>query len=148
MRTLKSTTILNAITLILFISACSSSGQLKGDISGKYASKGENNYDYFKDTIEVKSTDEGKFDIQVIATWSAAKKDDPERPNKNKKAGLWNNYGAGDVEVATLQVSDTTLRITEPMTGKVRIFKVDTDKKTITQISADGTTDVYTKIND
>ncbi|MFW0717387.1 hypothetical protein [Pedobacter sp. N23S346] len=146
MRTLKLTPVLNAIFLTLIVSACSSSGRLKEDISGKYASTGENEYDYFKDTMEVKSTDEGKFDIQVIATWSAAKRDDPERPNKNKKAGLWNNYGADEIEVATLQASDTTLRITEPMTGKVRIFKVDTDKKTITQISADGTRHVYTKI--
>ncbi|RAJ28107.1 hypothetical protein LY11_03427 [Pedobacter cryoconitis] len=148
MKTLKKTPLLNYLFLLLFISACSSSGKLKDDISGKYASTGENNYDYFKDTMQVKSNDHGKFDIQIIAIWSAAKQDDPERPNKNKKAGVWNDYGSGDLEVATLQASDTTLRITEPMTGQVRIFKVNTDQKTIIQISADGTKKTYTKIPD
>lgn len=146
MKTLKKTPYLSSLFLFLFISACSSSGKLKDDVSGKYTSKGENNYDYFKDTLEVKPSDDGKFDIQTIAIWSAAKQDDPERPNKNKKAGVWNNYGAGDIEVATLQASDTTLRITDPTTGQVRIYKVNTDQKTITRISSDGTKKSYTKI--
>lgn len=146
MKTLKKTPLLNFLFLTLFISGCSSSGKLKDDISGKYASTSENNYDHFKDTLEVKPNDDGKFDIQTIAIWSAAKQDDPERPNKNKKAGVWNNYGAGDIEIATLQASDTTLRITEPMTGQVRIFKVNTDQKTIIRISSDGTKKKYTKI--
>jgi hypothetical protein len=60
---------------------------MKKDIEGKYASAGENEYDHFKDTLQVKSNDEGKFDMQIVANWSAAKHDDPERPNKNKKAG-------------------------------------------------------------
>jgi hypothetical protein len=139
---------LNALLLVFLISSCSSSGALKDDISGKYASIGENEFDYFKDTLEVKPNDDGKFDFQIIANWSAAKKDDPERPNKNKKAGVWNSYGADEVEVAALQISDTSLRITEPMTGRVRIFKVDPDKKTITRISTDGDKKVYTKIPD
>ncbi|SDJ81979.1 hypothetical protein SAMN04487898_104353 [Pedobacter sp. ok626] len=40
------------------------------------------------------------------------------------------------------------LRITEPMKGRVRIFKVNPDKKTVTRISADGDNNVYTKISD
>ncbi len=134
--------------LTSLIYSCSSSADIKGDICGKYASTSENNYDYFRDTLQIKPNDDGKFDIQTIAIWSAAKQDDPERPNKNKKAGVWNNYGAGEIEVATLKVSDTTLRITEPMTGRVRIFKINTDQKTITQISADGAKTIYSKIAD
>ncbi|MEJ2901675.1 hypothetical protein WAE58_04540 [Pedobacter panaciterrae] len=148
MKTSKNLPIPIALLLTFLISACSSSGSLKDDISGKYTSAGENEYDYFKDTLEVKPNDDGKYDIQRIAIWSAAKKDDPERPNKNKKAGVWNNYGADEVEVASLQISDTTLRITEPMTGRVRIFEVNTDNKTITRVSADGDKKVYTKIPD
>lgn len=148
MKTFKDLLVLSALLLTLLISACSSSGSLKDDISGKYASAGENEFDYFKDTLEVKPNDEGKFDVQTIANWSAAKTDDPERPNKNKKAGIWNSYGADEVEVATLQLRDTSLRITEPMTGRVRIFKVNLDKKTITRISTDGDKKVYTKILD
>ncbi len=117
-------------------------------IAGKYASTGENEYDHFKDTMRVKSNDEGKFDMQVVARWSAAKHDDRERPNKNKKAGVWNNYGSDEVEVATFQASDSTLRIVEPVTGKVRIFKVNTETKTITRTLPDGSKDVYTKIPD
>jgi len=146
METWKNTPLLNYLFLFIVISGCSSSGKLEDDISGKYASTAENNYDYFKDTLEVKLNDHGKFDIQTIAIWSAAKQDDPERPNKNKKAGVWNNYGAGKIEVATLQTSDTTLRITEPMTGEVRVFKVNTDQRTIIQFSNDGTKTTYTKI--
>jgi hypothetical protein len=148
MKTFKNLLFLSTLLLIFLFFACSSSGSLKDDISGKYASIGENEYDYFKDTLEVKPNDDGKFDIQKIAIWSAAKKDDPERPNKNKKAGVWNSYGADEVEVAALQISDTSLRITEPMTGRVRIFKVDPDKKTITRILADGDKKVYSKIPD
>jgi len=37
---------------------------MKDNIVGKYASSSENKYDYFKDTIEVRATDDGKFDIQ------------------------------------------------------------------------------------
>jgi hypothetical protein len=148
MKTFKNLLFLSTLLLIFLFFACSSSGSLKDDIAGKYASIGENEYDYFKDTLEVKPNDDGKFDIQKIAIWSAAKKDDPERPNKNKKAGVWNSYGADEVEVAALQISDTSLRITEPMTGRVRIFKVDPDKKTITRILADGNKKVYAKIPD
>ncbi|WP_124579454.1 hypothetical protein [Pedobacter sp. KBW06] len=90
-------------------------------------------------------TDDGKFDIQQLSNWSAAKKDDPQLPNKNKKAGVWNNYGMGEIEVATLQKSDNTLRITEPMTGTVRILVFDIEKKIITESSKDGIKTIYHK---
>lgn len=139
--------LLNLSALLLIIAfSCTNSSNIENEIVGKYASSGENNYDYFKDTIEVRSTDDGKFDIQQISNWSAAKKDDPQRPNKNKRAGVWNNYGAGETEVATLQKSDNTLRITDPMTGTVHVLVVDLQKKTITEISKDGDRAVYNKI--
>jgi len=148
MKNIKSINILFLSCLIPFVYACSTSGGVKDDIAGKYASTGENEYDLYKDTMEVKANDDEKFDVQIIATWSAAKKDDPERPNKNKKAGVWNNYGSDPVEVATFQASDTTLRIAEPVTGKIKIFNVNTEKKTITQTLPDGSKNVYTKISD
>lgn len=132
--------------ILLTISSCTSSPNLKAEIIGKYASSSENNYDYFKDTIEVRSTDDGKFDIQTIANWSAAKKDDPQRPNKNKKAGVWNNYGAGEINVATLQESDKTLRITDPMSGTVRVLSIDLEKKTIEETTKDGIKELYHKV--
>lgn len=119
---------------------------MNDEIVGKYASSSENNYDYFKDTIEVKKTDDGKFDIQQLSNWSAAKEDDPQRPNKNKQAGVWNNYGPGDTEVATLQISDKTLRITDPMAGTVQILTFDPERNTLVQIAKDGSKTTYFKI--
>lgn len=52
------------------------------------------------------------------------------------------------MEVATFQASDSTLRITEPVTGKVRIFKVNTQQKTITKALLDGSKKIYNKIPD
>jgi len=146
MKNFRNAILFTSAILATLISSCSPSSNIKDNIVGKYASTSENNYDSFKDTIEVRSTDEGKFDIQTIANWSAAKKDDPQRPNKNKKAGVWNNYGPGKVDEATLQVSDTTLRITEPMTGNVRILNIDLDKKTISELLGDGTKAIYHKV--
>lgn len=135
-----------AIVACLIITSCTSSSNPGKEIVGKYHSKGENNFYYFKDTIEVRSTDDGKFDIQTLSNWSTAKTDDPQRPSKNKIAGVWNNYGPGDIEVAVLQESDHTLRITEPMTGTVKILVFDPEKKTITQTSKDGEKTVYHRI--
>lgn len=126
--------------------ACSSSSGIKKEIIGKYASKGENEYDNFKDTLEIRLLDDGKFDVQTIANWSAAKRDFPDRPNKNKKAGVWNSYGADKTEVAELQASDTTLRITEPITGEVKIIDIDLDNKKIQRTYRNGTKQVYTKV--
>jgi len=134
------------IVTCLIITSCTSSSNSDKEIVGKYASQGENNFYYFKDTIEVRPTDDGKFDIQTLSNWSTAKTDDPQRPSKNKIAGVWNNYGPGDIEVAALQESDHTLRITEPMTGTVKILVFDPEKKTITQTSKDGEKTVYHKI--
>lgn len=69
-----------------------------------------------------------------------------QRPNKNKKAGVWNNYGAGEVETATLQLSDKTLRITDPMTGTVKILKIDLENKTIEETYKDGSKSLYHKV--
>lgn len=134
------------LLMTLAISSCSSSSSLNREITGKYASFSENEYDYFKDTIEVKQTDDGNFDIRQLSNWSAAKEDDPERPNKNKKKGVWNNYGQGSINTATLQVSDKTLRITDPMTGAVRIWTFDLKKMTLIQMAKDGSTTTYFKI--
>lgn len=101
------------LLLIVILFACSSS-DMKNKLTGKYYSVSENEFDNFKDTIEIRPTDDGKFDIQRLANWSAAKEDDPTRPNKNKKAGEWVNYGPGKIQVATFQTSDNTLRIADP----------------------------------
>lgn len=147
MNILRNISLIACLLLILTITSCSLSSEMNKEISGKYASSSENNYDYFKDTIEVKLTDDGKFDIQTIANWSAAKKDDPQRPNKNKKAGVWNNYGRGEIEVATLQTSDKTLRVTDPMTGRVKVIAVNLENKTLEETAKDGTKTVYSKIH-
>ncbi|MBB2148936.1 hypothetical protein [Pedobacter gandavensis] len=146
MKISRNISVMACLLLILTITSCSSSSEMNKEIAGKYASSSENNYDYFKDTIEVKPTDDGKFDIQTIANWSAAKKDDPQRPNKNKKAGVWNNYGMGEIETATLQASDKTLRITDPMTGTVKVLTVDLEKKTIEEVFKDRTKTIYHKV--
>lgn len=116
-------------------------------ISGKYASSDENEYDYFKDTVEIRLLDDGKFDVATIANWSSAKKSDPQRP-ANKIAGVWNNYFDNKVSVAELQTSDTTLRITEPLTGEVRILSFDIDKKTMKWPQKNSGVKTYSKVQD
>lgn len=145
MVTLKNIGLIRWLLLMTCLMSCSSSPE--NQIEGKYASQSENNYDHFKDTIEVRPTDDGKFDIQRLSNWSAAKKDDPQRPSKNKKAGFWINYGPGRIDVATFQKSDHTLRITEPMSSSVRIMKVDLEKQTIKWPTKYGDTIIYNKIN-
>lgn len=134
------------LSLLLFMVACTSSNQIKKEIVGRYSSEGENEYDRFKDTLEIRALDDEKFDIQKVAKWSSAKKDDPQRPNKNKKAGVWNSYGSSDSEVASLQVSDMTLRITEPLTGTVQIIAIDVENKTLKSTFHDGSTKIYHKV--
>lgn len=146
MKEAKKVMTLLTLSLILVLFSCSNSNDISKNIVGKYASTGENNYDYFKDTIEVRATDDGKFDIQKIANWSAAKEDDPTRPNKNRKKGEWNNKGLGRIEVATLQVSDKTLRITDPLIGTVRIFTFDPNNQVLEQQYDDGTKNIYYKV--
>lgn len=78
MKILRNISFIVLTLLSLGIASCSSSSQINKEIVGKYASESENEYDHFKDTVEIKLTDDGKFDIQTIANWSAAKQDDPE----------------------------------------------------------------------
>lgn len=56
--------IVATLLVVITITSCTSSSNMKDNIVGKYASSSENKYDYFKDTIEVRATDDGKFDIQ------------------------------------------------------------------------------------
>ncbi|KAA8480071.1 hypothetical protein BDE36_2426 [Arcticibacter tournemirensis] len=137
-----------SIALSLITSACSS-GPDKEEISeriiGKYAQQGENEFDYFKDTLEVRALEDGKFDVAKIAVWSSAKKSDPQRPS-NKVAGVWNHYGPGKTFVAELQAQDTTLRITEPISGAVTILHLDIDKGTLSWPAQDGGESVYPKV--
>lgn len=126
--------------------SCSSSeSDLKQQITGKYAGSGENEFDHYKDTLEIKASDNGKYDVTTIANWSSAKESDPQRPF-NKVAGVWNSYGPEETQVAELQLSDTTLRITEPMTGKVTALSFDTDKGTLEWPLKNGERKVYTKV--
>ncbi|SEK23348.1 hypothetical protein [Parapedobacter koreensis] len=131
------------------LNGCSSSpdkSDLTQEVVGKYASESENEFDHFRDTLEIKPTDDGRLDVTIIARWSAAKKDDPQRPNKNKVAGVWNDYGKGRTQVAELQASDTTLRITEPMDGSVTVIPVSLDEGTLSWPLNDGTEKTYNKI--
>jgi len=136
-----------AITVSTILSSCSSSSKndIAKNIVGKYATEGEDTYDYFKDTLEVRALENGKFDVASIANWSSAKKSDPQRPF-NKVAGVWNNHGPGKTLVAELQALDTTLRITEPVTGEVTILHVDLDKGTLKWPSKGDGESVYTKV--
>jgi hypothetical protein len=129
------------------LSSCSESNNkdLKEKIVGKYYSETENNYDYFRDTIEIMMTDNGKFDVTQIANWSSAKKSDPTRPNRNKVAGEWINYGKGKTLIGDFQLSDTTIRITDPMSASVDIIKFELDKGLMYYPVRDSSV-TYTKI--
>jgi hypothetical protein len=136
-----------ALLFVMVLVSCSSAEKRIGEkLVGRYTSTSENEFDHFRDTVELRALDGGLFDVQTIANWSAAKEDDPQRPNKNKVAGVWNSYGPGETEVADLQLSDTTLRITEPMTGTVKIIAVHVDDHTLEKTLRDGTKRIYTKI--
>ncbi len=65
METLKNIGLIACLQLMTCLISCSSSSE--NQIAGKYASQSENNYDHFKDTIEVRPTDDGKFDIQRLS---------------------------------------------------------------------------------
>ncbi|MDM8172959.1 hypothetical protein QT327_01125 [Olivibacter sp. 47] len=65
------------LSISSFTFSCSSpkgKTDLQDQLIGKYASQSESTFDYYKDTVEIKPTDEGKFDVQVIAHWSNAKR--------------------------------------------------------------------------
>ncbi|MFD2965397.1 MULTISPECIES: hypothetical protein [Olivibacter] len=119
---------------------------LKDQLIGKYASQSESTFDYYKDTVEIKSTDDGKFDVQVVAHWSNAKKDDPKRP-VNKVAGIWNKGKPGSILVADFQTGDTTLRIVGQLRGGVKILKFNLDKGVMEWPKDDGETLIYTKVD-
>ncbi|MEH6306822.1 hypothetical protein RYH73_14300 [Olivibacter sp. CPCC 100613] len=133
-----------------FMFSCSSptgKTDLQDQLTGKYASQSESTFDYYKDTVEIKSTDDGKFDVQVIAHWSNAKKDDPKRP-VNKVAGVWNKGKLGSILVADFQTGDTTLRIVGQLRGGVKILKFNLDKRVMEWPKDDGETLIYTKVSD
>jgi hypothetical protein len=135
---------------MLLIALCSCSGKgkrLEEKIIGRYFSVSENEYDHFKDTMEIRRTDDGKYDVTQIANWSSAKKSDPTRPNRNKVAGEWINYGKGDTFTGSFQMSDTTLRITDPMSGSVEIIRFDVDEG-LMYYPVRNSFETYTKIKD
>jgi hypothetical protein len=137
------------LSISSFTFSCSSpkgKTDLQDQIVGKYASQSESTFDYYKDTVEIKPTDEGKFDVQVIAHWSNAKKDDPKRP-VNKVAGVWNKGKPGSILVADFQTSDTTLRIVGQLRGGVKILKFNLDKAIMEWPGDDGETLIYTKVD-
>lgn len=82
MRILRKTHLIGSLifTYALFSYSCSSKKQ--DELVDLYSSSGENNYYRYKDTIEVRPTDDGKFDIQSLAMWSP-----PEVVRQDKKAG-------------------------------------------------------------
>lgn len=135
--------------LCLLIFSCSSNprkSDLGNEIVGLYASASENEYDNFKDTLEIKANDEGRYDLTFVARWSAAKADDPQRPT-NKVAGQWNNHGKGETLVADLQASDTTLRISDPFGGaSVIIIPLNLEKGTLDWTLTNGTKRTYSKV--
>lgn len=147
---MKSISIITVATVLsgLLNNTCSSNpdkSDLTQKVAGLYTSESENEFDHFRDTLEIKPTDDGKFDLTVIARWSAAKEDDPQRPI-NQVAGEWNNRGKGRTMVAELQASDTTLRITEPMGGSVIIIPVSLDNGTLSWPLRDDGEKTYVKI--
>lgn len=137
--------LLGLIASLFILESCYPSKISENLITGKYSSTGENEYYQYKDTIEIRATDDGKFDIQTLSYWSTPKKDDPELPKK--KAGVWTNYGVGKIEVATFQDSDYTLRITEPVSGSVKSMKLDPERKTIEKQTKYGGVVIYHKID-
>lgn len=135
-----------SLSLILMY-ACTSGNNgadLQKEVIGLYASESENTFDYFKDTLEIKANQDGKLDVTIIANWSSAKEDDPQRPT-NKVAGEWNNHGKGETLVGELQASDTTIRIAHPMYNTVDILKVDLEVGTLEYPTKDGAV-VYQKV--
>ncbi len=135
-----------SLSLILMY-ACTSGNNgadLQKKITGLYASESENTFDYFKDTLEIKANQDGKLDVTIIANWSSAKEDDPQRPT-NKVAGEWNNHGKGETLVGELQANDTTIRIAHPMYNTVDILKVDLEAGTLEYPTKDGAV-VYQKV--
>jgi hypothetical protein len=134
------------LVICVFFATCTSSEQLKKSLVGKYASEGEDEYDTFRDTLEVRLKDNGHFDLQTIAHWSAAKLDNPLRPNKNRKAGECNSYGPERTEVAMLQINDTTFRITDPLTGEVKRIYVKSKGKTLERNVRGGVKKIYHRV--
>jgi hypothetical protein len=126
--------------------ACGSSSKtddLKELIVGKYVLQDENEFDHIRDTLEIKPNDQATFDI-IRIRWTSAKKDDPNRP-VNKIAGQWGSGGPKTV-VGTLQTSDTTIRIPEPITGRLRIISFNFATNTLKDLSFSGSESIYHKI--
>lgn len=147
MRILRKTYLSGSFLFLIYtLISCSASSKKSDQLLGKYSSVGESDYYKTIDTIEIRATDDGKFDIQTLSYWSTPKTDDPEVIGKGKKAGVWTNYGQKEVEVATFQESDNTLRVPVPMSSAVTIIKVDFHKQTIQKETKYGGTVIYHKI--
>lgn len=140
-------TILSVVLTMISCSSPSANSDAKNQIAGKYASQSETTFDYYKDTLEIKPSNDGKFEVTVLARWTSAKKDDPNRP-VNKVAGVWNKGKQAPTLTADFQGSDTTLRITDPFSSKVTILFFDLDKGIMTWPNKDGEKQIYTKIRD
>lgn len=74
-------------------------------------------------------------------------KDDPARP-VNKVAGEWNNNSGSKLVVADLQASDTTLRITEEITGWLSGISFDLNNGKLFNRSVNGTETVYEEVRE
>lgn len=103
----------------------------------------EHEFDFIRDTLDIRFNDRGMADI-TRHRWTSAKKDDPHRP-VNKVAGQWGSQGAVTV-VGEFQASDTTIRVQEPLTGRLRILSFDFDKNILKDVSFKGTERLYKKI--
>lgn len=134
----------SGLALIISCSSGTGSGNLEQQITGTYAAQSENEFDLIKDTIEIKRNDQGKYDV-VQTRWSSAKQDDPQRP-VNKIAGQWNNNSGSKTLVAEFQKSDTTLRITEQITGRLKVISFDLANGKLINHSLKGTESIYERV--
>lgn len=139
---MKTSIIFIAATLLLstFISCGSGPNanhkNLREKIIGTYANDDENEFDLIRDTIEIRPNDKGTFDV-IRTTWSSAKVDDPMRP-VNKVAGEWNNNSGTKILLGEFQGSDTTVRITDQMSGQLITISFDIDAGMMTYRTAKG----------
>lgn len=145
MKVFRNMSIAGGILIFLCLVSCTSTDNSRKKLAGKYAAAGESGADQYKDTLEVRLLSNGNFEVQTIAHWSAAKKDDSTRTDANKKAGVWNSYGPDRSEVAFLQSGDTTLRITDQLTGEVKRIAIRSQGKTLERTYRGGVKKVYHK---
>lgn len=138
--------VFNTASLVLVLItcfSCSSKEEIRNSLPGSYAREFDNEYDNFKDTIIIKANDQSGFDITDI-TWSSAKKDDPDRP-VNKVAGQWGTKGPQTV-TGIFQQSDTTIRIEEQFTGRLRILSFNLQQGILNETTFSGHKFTYKKV--